>query len=292
MSEAALRTGVEDRGAAELRRTIRHRVAAAGTSFYWAMRLLPEARRDAMYAVYAFCREVDDIADGEEPAEQKLAALALWREEIDALYAGEPRHLVALALREPLQRYDLRRGDFLAIVDGMEMDSRAPIRAPDLAALDLYCARVACAVGHLSVRIFGDPSEAAHAVAEEIGRALQLTNILRDLAEDAQRGRLYLPREILDRHGIGTAEPEAVLRDPALPAACRELAALAEEHFRAGREAMRRCRRRAMRPAAVMAAIYRATLAELVRRDWRDPASRVSLSKPLRLWLVLRHGLL
>jgi presqualene diphosphate synthase len=286
-----LRAGTEEPGAEALRETIRHRVEASGTSFYWAMRLLPEARRNAMYAVYAFCREVDDIADDERPASQKLAALAEWRGEIDAVFAGQPRHLVARALRQPVLHYGLRREDFLAVIDGMEMDAREAIQAPDLATLDLYCRRVAGAVGHLSVRIFGDPSTAAHEVAEALGRALQLTNILRDLDEDACRGRLYLPREILDRHGIGGADPHTVLRHPALPAACRELAALADDHFRASQHAMARCRRRAMRPAAVMAAVYRATLAELVRRGWRDPAARVSLSKPLKLWLVLRHGL-
>src|SRR6185437_2553023 len=123
--------------------------------------------------------------------------------------------------------YNLRREDFHAVIDGMEMDAAEDIRAPDMATLDLYCARVAAAVGHLSVHVFGDPSPDAHAVADSLGRALQLTNILRDLDEDAQRGRLYLPREILDRHGIATTDPPAVLRHPALPAVCREVAARA-----------------------------------------------------------------
>jgi len=276
---------------ATLSQTIRNRVEAAGTSFYWAMRLLPKHRRNGMYAVYAFCREVDDIADGEQPVERKIAALAAWREEIDHLYAGHPRHLVAHALREPRERYDLRRRDFLAIIDGMEMDAREDIRAPDLATLDLYCGRVASAVGHLSVHVFGDRSDAAHMVAESLGRALQLTNILRDLDEEASRGRLYLPREVLDRHGIRGTEPKVVLRHPALPAACREVAAIAEEHFRKSLHAMQCCSRRAMRPAAAMAAIYHSTLSALLRSGWRDPATRISVSKPVKLWLVLRHGL-
>jgi phytoene synthase len=255
------------------------------------MRLLPRDRRNGMYAVYAFCREVDDITDGDRPVEYKLAALEAWREEIDALYGGRPRLLVARALHGPVMRYGLRRQDFLAIIDGMEMDAREDIRAPDLAMLDLYCARVASAVGHLSVQVFGDATHAAHLVAESLGRALQLTNILRDLGEDASLHRLYLPREILDRHGIAGSDPDAVLRHPGLPAVCREVAAIAEGHFREAEQTMMRCARRAMRPAAVMAATYRATLSALLRSGWRDPTTRVSLSKPLKLWLVLRHGL-
>jgi phytoene synthase len=275
---------------AELRDAIRRRVEAAGTSFYWAMRLLPAARREAMYAIYAFCREVDDIAD-DWPEAERARGLAAWRDEIAALYEGAPQHPVARALREPVARFALRRGDFEAIIDGMEMDAAGDIRAPDLATLDLYCARVAAAVGHLSVHAFGDPSPAAHRVADALGRALQLTNILRDLGEDAGRGRLYLPREVLDRHGIRATEPRTVLRHPALPAACRDVAALAERHFADADAAMAQCSRRAMRPAALMGAFYRATLDELLRAGWRDPASRVGLSKRRKLWLVLRHGI-
>ena len=277
---------------AALRQTIRERVEAAGTSFYWAMRLLPEDRRNGMYAVYAFCREVDDIADDDAvAAEQKKAALAAWHDEIEALYAGIPRQLIARALQGPVEQFGLRPGDFHAVIDGMEMDSEA-ILAPDMPTLDLYCARVASAVGHLSVHVFGDASESAHEVADHLGRALQLTNILRDLDEDASRGRLYLPREILGRHGIRDTEPGAVLRHPALPAACRDLAAVALERFAAADQAMARCSRRAMRPAAVMGAFYRAMLEALLEAGWRAPSVRVSLSKSRKLWLVLRHGLI
>lgn len=291
MSEAAFEAIAAPANDAALREAIRQRVEAAGTSFYWAMRLLPAERRNGMYAVYAWCREVDDIADGDQPVAVKLAVLDAWRDEIGALYAGHPRQLAARALQEPVRRYELRRQDFLAVIDGMEMDARENIRAPDAAMLDLYCARVASAVGHLSVHVFGDASPAAHRVAESLGRALQLTNILRDLDEDAQRGRLYLPRELLEDHGISTNEPVQVLQHPALPLVCREMAAIAERHFEDADLAMTQCSRKVMRPAAVMGAVYRATLRELLRRDWRDLTARVALSTRTKLWLVLRHGL-
>ncbi len=269
------------------------RVQASGTSFYWAMRLLPAARRNAMYAVYAFCREVDDIADNDDaPLAEKRRALAEWRDEIDALYAGRPRKMISRALLGPVREYGLQRRDFLAIVDGMEMDAQEAIQAPSLAVLDLYCARVASAVGLLSVRIFGSYTPAADRVAEELGRALQLTNILRDLAEDAARGRLYLPRELLEAHGIASSDPAAVLAHPNLAAVCRDVAAMAERHYAGAESAMAACPRRAMRPAATMLAVYRAILGKLIERGWTDLDRPVRLPGLQKAVLILRHAIL
>jgi len=173
----------------------------------------------------------------------------------------------------------------------MEMDAGQAIRAPSLAELDLYCARVASAVGRLSVRAFGDASARALDVAEALGRALQLTNILRDLEEDAARGRLYLPRELLDRHGIAGSEPQTVLRHPALPRVCAELVAMARAKFAEAERAMADCARRPMRPAALMKAMYRAILDRLERRGWTALDRPVKTPKALKLWLVVRHGL-
>jgi phytoene synthase len=284
---AALKEAPEDP-----RAEIRARVAAASTSFYWAMRLLPEARREAMFAVYAFCRDVDDIADSDDPPAVKRAELARWRRDIEAIYTRPAGAGLLRVLAEVAAAYKLRREDFLAVIDGMEMDAAADIRAPPLAELDLYCDRVASAVGRLSVRIFGTDVPAADRVAGALGRALQLTNILRDLAEDAARGRLYLPRELLSAQGITQREPLAVLRHARLGAVCEQLAAIAERHFAEARLAMRDCPRRAMRPAAVMAAVYHAILVRLRRRGWSDLARDVKVPKPLKLWLALRHGLL
>jgi presqualene diphosphate synthase len=274
------------------RAAIRARVAAAGTSFYWAMRLLPEARREAMFAVYAYCREVDDIADSDDPPATKRVQLADWRREVDAIYAGRATRPLSRVLAEVARAYALRREDFLAIIDGMEMDAAKDIRAPDLAELDLYCDRVASAVGRLSVRIFGSDLPAADRVAGALGRALQLTNILRDLDEDGARGRLYLPREYLQQQGIAATEPAAVLAHPNLAGACELLADLADQHFADAAAAMRQCPRRAMRPGAAMGAVYRAILVRLRRRGWRDLRQEVNLPAALKLWLALRHGVL
>jgi squalene synthase HpnD len=281
----------QDAGA-DPRDAIRARVAAAGTSFYWAMRLLPEARRDGMFAIYAYCREVDDIADSDDPPATKRAGLAQWRREVDAIFAATAHDPLSRVLAGVVRDYRLRREDFLAIIDGMEMDAAADIRAPTLAELDIYCDRVASAVGRLSVRIFGADVAAADRVAGALGRALQLTNILRDLAEDAARGRLYLPREYLLAAGIAETEPRAVLGHANLPGVCDELADLAEARFAEARAAMRDCPRRAMRPAAVMGAVYHAILLRLRRRGWRDLEREVKLPTGLKLWLALRHGVL
>jgi phytoene synthase len=277
---------------AVLRASIRDKVMAAGTSFYMAMRLLPEPRREAMYAIYAFCREVDDIADEENPLPVKQAMLDEWRREIDRVYAGAGTLPLARILAADAKTFDLRREDFLAIVDGMAMDAERDIRAPSLAELDLYCDRVASAVGRLSVRAFGDGSVSADRVAYHLGRALQLTNILRDLAEDAERGRLYLPRDLLVDVGIITTEPDAVLHHPSLGAACDALADIAEDHFAKARAAMKECSRSAMKPARAMGAVYHAQLVLLRRRGWRRFAEPVKLSKPKKLWIALRYGLL
>jgi presqualene diphosphate synthase len=233
---------------------------AARSSFFWAMQLLPAQRREAMQALYAFCREVDDIADGEASHALKQTLLSNWRGEIAHLYGGRPRIAVTLGLSKAVHLYSLRCHDFLAIIDGAEMRAQIDIRAPSFAQLDRYCERGAVAVGRLSLRIFGDETLASERVAAELGRALQFTNILRDLAEDAKRHRLFLPRELLQAHGIFATTPSWVLAQPAIPDVCRDLAVLAERHYAAAAEAIAACPRSTMRPVAVMLGINRALL--------------------------------
>jgi squalene synthase HpnD len=281
----ALGAAQQDRDAVE--RIVR----AAGTSFYRGMRVLPPDRRLAMYAIYAFCRIVDDIADDDDDIAHKRQRLDAWRARIIDLYRGRTGDEVTRVLLAAAAVFRLRREDFEAVIDGMQMDAEAAIVAPDLATLDLYCDRVAAAVGRLSVRVFGDASPQADIVAYHLGRALQLTNILRDVAEDAGRGRLYLPREYLDAAGVPADAPIA-LRHAGLAGVCARVAGLAHRHFDEAAAAMQFCHRRAMRPARLMGANYAALLVRLERRGWQHLQIPVKLPKWQKLWIAARYGLL
>jgi phytoene synthase len=264
---------------------------ASGSSFYAAMRILPREQREAMFQIYSFCRQVDDIADSDGPRPERLAALQRWRDDIDALYQGHPPPRLR-DYAESVRRFDLKREDFLAIVDGMEMDVPQDIRAPDLATLDLYCDRVASAVGRLSVRVFGLAEDDGILLAHHLGRALQLTNILRDIDEDAGIGRLYLPREALLDAGITSTDPLKVISDPALPKACAPLMERARAHFDKADEVMDRNRRRVVRAPRIMSKYYRAILEMLAARGFAAPRAPVRLNKVARIAIVVRYALI
>lgn len=270
--------------------TVEAAVRAAGTSFFQGMRVLPPDRRHAMYAIYAFCRIVDDVADEPGDFAGKMPELQAWRRRVGQLYRGQADMPVTRVLARAVGAFRLREDDFMAVIDGMQMDAECDIVAPDLATLLLYCDRVAGAVGRLSVRAFGDASDSADEVAKSLGRALQLTNILRDVHEDAERGRLYLPAEFLSDAGV-PAHPRAALRHPKLPDVCARVAAMAHQNFAAAATAMRRCDQRAMRPARLMGATYAAVLARLEQRGWERLDQPAKLPKWRKLAIALRYAL-
>ncbi|EME71972.1 putative phytoene synthase [Paramagnetospirillum caucaseum] len=267
-------------------------VRASGSSFYWGMRLLDRPRRYAMYAVYAFCREVDDIADEPGDPDVKRAQLAEWRVELDRLYAGAPTHPIAKALHGPVLQYNLPKDDFLAVIAGCESDAQPEVTRLSMAELELYCDRVACAVGRLSVRVFGPLRPKSIETANATGMALQMTNILRDVAVDAAIGRLYLPDELLTKHGIASRDPNEVLAHPNLVAVCRELGEKARGYFVASDTAQAECCKADMRPATLMKEMYREIFKRVEAEGFvpRDPP--VKVSKAFKLWCILRHGLL
>jgi len=242
-----------------------------------------------MFEIYSFCRQVDDIADASGRRDLRGAQLERWRADIDALFAGTTvarTQGLAVSVRE----FGLRREDFHAVIDGMEMDVVADIRAPSDTTLDLYCDRVAGAVGRLSVRVFGMQEQDGLALAHHLGRALQLTNILRDLDEDASIGRLYLPAESLRAAGICTTDPAEVLADPGLGKACANLVDRARDHFRHADAIMARNPRRTVRAPRLMAKAYLAILDRLVDRGWSPPRRPIRLPRARLLWLIMRHA--
>jgi phytoene synthase len=264
-------------------------VRASGSSFYLAMRILGRQQRQAMFEIYSFCRAVDDIADGNAPREWRLARLAEWRDNIDALFAGgRPPGLDRLA--DAIERFDLRKQDFNAVIDGMEMDAASDICAPDLASLELYCDRVACAVGRLSVRIFGLAGDEGRLLAHHLGLALQFTNILRDIDEDAALGRLYLPREALCDAGVESNSPSDVVLDSRIGGACVFLASLARNHFAESQAVMAVCPRQSVKAPRIMAEAYRTLLDDMVARGWSPPRARVRVNKARLIWTALRHA--
>jgi len=263
---------------------------ATGSSFYLAMRLMPKRERDAMFAIYAYCRRVDDIADdGLGTRAERHERLEAWRYDLEALYSGQKPQRVAF-LAPAVAQFGLRKQDFFTILDGMEMDVAEDIVAPDLATLDLYCERVASAVGRLSIKIFGMEEGPGFELAHHLGRALQLTNILRDIDEDAGIGRLYLPREYLFAAGFKSLDPRMVVSDPRVDGVCRAVAALAHQHYDKAQAILARKPKGRIATPRLMGAVYSEILKATEAQGFVPPRKRVSLSRGKLAALLLRAG--
>ena len=276
------------------RNYVRRATRASGSTFYWGMRILPEDKRDAMFTIYTFCREVDDIADGKQPPAQKLASLNHWRRSLEKIYDhndSNEKTPLELALSHAVERYSLEKKDFTDVIAGMEMDANGAMMMPDCARLQQYCDRVAGAVGLLSIRVFGDTSAASRKFAVCLGTALQLTNILRDLKDDAQMGRLYLPQEQIIAQNVSGLTPDDVLTHPNLSKICRAVAKTAQNKYLEADQLLSDCDIRALRPAVIMMMNYRKVLERLLDRDWQDLNENIGLSIPQKLWITCRYGL-
>jgi phytoene synthase len=261
------------------------KTAHSGSSFYYAFRFLSPARRRAIVALYAFCREVDDVVD--EVADPGVARmkLAWWRMEIAAVFSGTPQHPVAQALSSAVAEFRLPQEHFQSLIDGMVMDLEQN-RYSDFAALERYCHNVAGVVGLLSAEIFGYRDPATRDYARDLGIAFQLTNIIRDVGEDARRGRVYLPQDELQSFGVTIAEVLQRRPPPAFTAMMAHQVARARLwHARALAKLPRRDRR-AQRPGLIMAAIYRRLLDEVERDGFRVLDQRIMLTPLAKAWLA------
>jgi len=265
---------------------------ALGSSFYWALRVLPKEQRDAMFRVYAFCRDVDDIADEPGDPVRKMACLQSLRADVEALFDGQGVANGVSMLKPVVERYGLDKGDLLAVIDGMMTDAHASVRIADEAAFDTYLDRVACAVGRMSDKVFGLDGETADQLAAHLGRALQITNILRDLREDANRDRLYIPMTLLRDAGIEADQPEAVLVHENFEGVLKGLAQRANDHFDKAQEILDALDRSKTHAPRIMKAVYKRVLDKLEARGLARTDVAVRVSKIEKLWHVLRHGVL
>ena len=267
------------------------KAAASGSSFYYAFRFLPLPRRRAITAFYAFCREVDDIADECRDTQIAQHKLTWWRAEVTRLYAGQPSHPVSLALGEAIQDYGIPQEALEAIIDGMEMDIAAAVRYADFKMLNLYCHRVAGVVGEVAAQIFGSErgapvSRATLKYANRLGLAFQLTNIVRDVGEDIRRDRIYLPEDELTQFGVSTDDLRQAHYTPAFQALMAFQIERAQRTYAEALSLLPETDRQAQRPGLIMAAIYRALLDEIAADGCRVLDRRYALTPLRKLWLA------
>ena len=263
------------------------KAAASGSSFYYSFLFLPAQRRRAITALYAYCREVDDVVDEMQEPAVAQARLAWWADEIGRLYAGEPQHPVSRALAPHLQAFGIRRANLELVLEGMAMDLQQN-RYLDYAALARYCHKVAGVVGELSAGIFGASNDRTFEYARKLGLALQLTNILRDVGEDARRGRVYLPLDELKSHGVRVDDLLAGRYVEGYLPMMRAQAQRARGTYAEALEALPAADRRAQRPGLIMGAIYATLLDEIEREDFRVLHQRIALTPLRKLWIAWR----
>ena len=261
------------------------KAAASGSSFYYSFLFLPAARRRAITALYAYCREVDDAVDECTDPGVARTKLAWWHDEVERLYAGRPQHPVTRALADVITPYGITREQLETVITGMAMDLEYN-RYPDFATLQVYCHRVAGVVGLMSARIFGYSNERTLEYAADLGLAFQLTNIIRDVGEDARRNRVYLPLDELARHGLDAAQIVHGADSPAFRALMTEQVARAIATYDRAYAKLPDEDRKAQLPGLIMAAIYRTLLEEIRADGCRVLTHRTSLTPLRKLWIA------
>ncbi len=269
---------------------IQKMVKKSGTSFFWGMRLLPSAKRNAMYTIYAFFRHIDDIVDGDAPVQEKIDLLDAWRQEIDNIYDKKvPTTDIGRKIYKNCMRFKLPKEEFIRMIDSISMDLPHPIQAPSIQKLYEYCRGVAGVPGSLSLRIFGCSDEKIiEDLSFSLGTALQITNILRDVKEDAMSQRLYIPKEFLEKAGIQTTDPLSVIVNKNLALAREELAKIAHKCYDSAFEILKKLDKKTARPVRAIAYIYKRYFDIMQNRGWEVISPKPHLGRPLKLYLALK----
>lgn len=269
---------------------IKKMVKKSGTSFFLSMRMLPSPKRHAMYTIYAFFRHIDDIVDGNAQPEEKLELINAWRQELDNIYDKKvPTTEIGRKIYKNCMRFKLPKEEFIKMMDSISMDLPEPLQAPSLQKFNQYCRGVAGVPGSLTLRIFGCEDEALiEKLSTTLGRALQITNILRDVKEDAQAQRIYIPEELLEKAGITSREPESVLVDKNLAIAREELARIAEADYKEAFEQIKLLNKKAARPVRMIAYIYKRYFDIMKNRGWEIISPKPRISRPTKWGLMIK----
>ena len=265
----------------------RQKAIASGSSFYYSFLFLPPERRRAITALYAYCREVDDVVDECTDAGVARTKLAWWRQEVANLYAGKPQHPVTQALACGIVTYDIHQQNMLELIDGMTMDLDYN-RYPDYDTLRLYCHRVAGVVGLMSAAIFGFSDRKTLEYAPELGLAFQLTNIIRDVGEDARRNRIYLPLDELARFGVNEADIQATRESENFQKLMAFQIERAQKQYDLALSKLPRADRKPQIPGLIMSAIYRTVLDEIRAGGSNVLKERTSLTPVRKLWIATK----
>lgn len=269
---------------------IKKMVKKSGTSFFWSMRLLPAAKRNAMYTIYAFFRHIDDIVDGDSEMGEKIELIDAWKEELDNIYDKKaPLTDIGRKIYKNCMRFKLPKSEFLRLMDSISMDLPNPVQAPSLEKFYEYCRGVAGVPGSLSLRIFGcEDEEIIEKLATTLGNALQITNILRDVKDDAMANRLYIPKEFLEKAGIATTDPLSVVVDKNLAVAREELARIASSNFDQAFEIIENLDKKTARPVKAIAYIYKRYFDIMQNRGWEIISPKPTVNKLSKFCIAVK----
>ncbi len=270
--------------------SIKRMVKKSGTSFFWSMRLLPLGKRNAMYTIYAFFRHIDDIVDGDKDVGEKLELIEAWRQELDNIYDKKtPVTEIGRKIYKNCMRFKLPKSEFIKLIDSITMDLPNPVQAPSMEEFNRYCRGVAGVPGNLSLRIFGcEDEKLIENLATTLGTALQITNILRDVKEDAMADRLYIPKEFLEKAGITSTDPQSVIVDKNLAIAREELAQIAAKNYDEAYGLIKRLDKKTARSVMIIASIYKRYFDIMQNRGWEVISPKPTIGKMKKLGLALR----
>ena len=266
---------------------IRDIVKKSGSSFYWGMNILEPLKKRAMFSVYAFCRIVDDIADSEKPNQTKMSELQNWKKKVNLLYNNKSSDFLSRELLFAISKFKLLKVDFLSIIDGMKMDIIKEIRYPSNKIINLYCDRVAGAVGCLSMSIFGYHNKKARQYACLLGKAFQFTNILRDLKEDSLRNRCYIPQKIINKQNLLKLQPIEIIKDPRFIKSCNQMIEITMKYYKEADKLSMNFNKKDIKAAVLMRNIYFSVFKKISNKKW-NINKKVKLSKIEKLIIIFK----